>query len=209
MRRAPGCWEKAVAGIESAMAAGLLFGISTYATRERLRAGDVMAVIELGRRLGVPEVVMFDLVPTGKLLRGDQSLVLVAEDKEAICRLEEEINGREGYPHVISQAHVEGPTGSGCYGAWYQYFATAYGDVTPCDFMPITFGNLRRDRLADIWETMTSHAACREHCDHCRMQDPAFRERWVDPIPGAGPFPYPAERLNEEAALTAAVPGDS
>jgi MoaA/NifB/PqqE/SkfB family radical SAM enzyme len=191
MRRAPGCWEKAVAGIQKALAAGLLCGISTYATPERLRNGEVMEVIELGRRLGVPEVVIFDLVPTGKLLRGDQSQRLTQEDKDAICRLEEEVNDLTGHPHVISQAHVEGPTGSGCYGAWYQYFATAHGDITPCDFMPLSFGNIREEKLATIWQRMTSHAACSDHCDHCRMQDPAFRETWIDPIPEEGPFPFP------------------
>jgi MoaA/NifB/PqqE/SkfB family radical SAM enzyme len=191
MRRAPGCWEKAVAGIRTALAAGLLCGISTYATPDRLRDGDVMEVIELGRRLGVPEVVIFDLVPTGKLLRGDQSQCLTQEDKDAICRLEDQVNSRTDYPHVISQAHVEGPTGSGCYGAWYQYFATAHGDITPCDFMPLSFGSVREEKLAAIWQRMTTHAACTHHCDHCRMQDPAFRETWIDPIPDDGPFPFP------------------
>ena len=73
MRRAPRCWERAVAGIKTALDAGLLCGISTYATPERLRDGDLMKVIELGREIGVPEVVVFDLVPTGKLLRDEQA----------------------------------------------------------------------------------------------------------------------------------------
>ena len=92
---------------------------------------------------------------------------------------------------MISQAHVEGPTGSGCYGAWYQYFATAYGDITPCDFMPLTFGNIREEKLADIWNRMTNHAACTEHCDHCRMQDADFREEVDRPDSRAGALSVP------------------
>jgi len=195
LRRVPGCFEKALAGMKRVIDAGILCGISTYATPERLRNGQVMELIELARSIGCHEVTIFDTVPTGKLLRGEESILLSDEDKAELCRIEEDINAREGWPHIITQAHVNGPTGAGCFAAWFQYYMTAYGDVMPCDFTPLTFGNLREEPLARIWERMISHPAYREHCRHCRMQDADFRAKWIDVIPDSGPFPYPAMHI--------------
>ena len=69
---------------------------------------------------------------------------------------------------------------------------TACGEVTPCDFTPLTFGNVRDEDLEDIWERMIAHEAYCEHKNCCRMQDQSFRERFIDGIPSTGPFPYPA-----------------
>ncbi len=195
MRRSPGCWKRAVAGIGRCLEAGLLCGISTYATPTRLRHGHVMEMIELGRRLGVPEITIFDVVPTGRLLREEESGLLSEADQQELCALEEEINARAGYPHIITQAHVNGPRGAGCYAAWFQFYSTAYGDIMPCDFTPLSFGNVRAQSLAKIWESMTSHPAYCHRSSHCRMQDRDFRRQWIDRLPARGPFPFPMEQL--------------
>jgi len=197
LRGLSGCWKNAVEGISRSLEAGLLCGISTYTTPQRLREGKVVEMIELGRQLGVHEITIFDTVPTGRLLQEDAGALLSEEDKAALCALERQYNAREGYPHIITQAHVNGPSGAGCYAAWFQLYSTAYGDVTPCDFTPLSFGNIREEPLVDIWNRMTAHPAYCQHMDHCRMQDQRFRREWIDRIPAAGPFPYPIEVLSE------------
>ena len=189
------CWERATEGITRALEGGLLVGISTYATPERLRNGEVMEMIELARRLRCQEITIFDVVPTGRLLRADERILLTRDDQVELCRLEDEINARDGYPHVISQAHVNGPTGAGCYAGWFQYYSTAYGEIMPCDFTPLSYGSIRETPLADIWQRMTTHPAHRDHSNHCRMQDCDFRRRYIDRIPSEGPFPFPVGRL--------------
>jgi MoaA/NifB/PqqE/SkfB family radical SAM enzyme len=197
MRRVPRCWEQAVAGIQRVLEDGILCGISTYATPERVHNGQIMEMIEQGRRLGVHEITIFDVVPTGRLLREDEHILLTEADKTALCDLENEVNAREGYPHIITQAHVNGPTGAGCYAGWFQFYGTAYGDITPCDFTPLSFGSVREAPLSEIWQSMISHPAYCEHWNHCRMQDAGFRDCYIDRIPSKGPFPFPAGRFAE------------
>jgi MoaA/NifB/PqqE/SkfB family radical SAM enzyme len=192
LRRVPGCWQRAIDGLGRALDAGLLCGISTYADPVRLHNGQVREMIELARRIGVHEITIFDMVPTGKLLHHEERNLLTDEDKTELCRLEEEINARPGYPLVVTQAHVNGPIGSGCFAGWHQFYMNAYGDVTPCDFTPLKFGNLREDSLATIWQRMIEAPPYCAHSTHCRMQDADFRRQWIDPIPSSGPFPYPA-----------------
>ena len=195
MRRVPGCFEKAIEGLKRCKDAGLLTGISTYATPERLHNGQVVEMIELAKSIGTDEITIFDVVPTGRLLLEDRKHLLSDEDKQELCRIEEEYN-RSKPPLVITQAHVNGPTGNGCYAGWCQFYMTAYGEVTPCDFTPLSFGNVRQRSLEDIWSNMICHEGYCYHKDSCRMQDPEFRARWIDKIPLTGPFPYPVSDLD-------------
>lgn len=191
MRRLPGCFGNALEGLKRCQDAGIMTGISTYATPDRLRNGQVVEIMELAREVGVSEVTVFDVVPTGKLLHQDQGFLLTMEDKDELNRIEEQWNSAGELPHVITQAHINGPRGSGCYAGWCQFYVTAYGDVTPCDFTPLAFGNARDESVEEIWSRMAQHEAYCHHTDACRMQDPQFRKQWIDALPANGPFPYP------------------
>ncbi len=192
LRRAPDGFAKTREGIRRAVAGSLLVGISTYAGPQDVRDGLPERTIELGRELGVHEVTIFDVVPTGKLLPLQQKELLSPEDKAQLIELERHYNSLEGYPHIITQAFINGPEGAGCFAGFSQLYMTAYGDVDPCDFTPLTFGNIRDEPLKAIWERMLTHPAYRRRCDHCRMQDPEFRSRYTDLIPDDAPLPWPA-----------------
>ena len=200
LRRVPGCFAKAMEGISRVREAGMLVGISTYATPERLQSGEIKRLVELGREMGVHEITIFDTVPTGKLLHQERHRLLSELDKQQLIELEQQLNATPGYPHIITQAKINGPTGTGCFAGWYQFYLTAYGDVMPCDFTPLTFGSARREPLSVIWDRLISHDAYRDPCNHCRMQDPEFRAAYIDRIPDEGPFPYPVQLLEQAPA---------
>jgi MoaA/NifB/PqqE/SkfB family radical SAM enzyme len=184
--------EKACEGIERALAGGLLVGITTYAGPQDVRSGMPEQMIELGRKLGVHEVTILDVVPTGKLLALRQEDLLSPEDKARLVELDRHYNGLEGYPHIITQAFTNGPEAAGCFAGFSQLYMTAYGDVNPCDFAPLTFGNIRDEPLKAIWDRILTHPAYEKRCSHCRMQDPEFRSRYIDMIPDDAPLPWPA-----------------
>ena len=204
LRQVSGCFQRATTGAVRVREQGMLVGISTYATPERLHSGDMRRLIELGRELGVYEITIFDTVPTGRLLREEESRLLSPQDKEELIRMEEEFNADSSYPHIITQSKINGPRGTGCFAGWYQFYMTAYGDMTPCDFTPLTFGNARREAVADIWGRLVSHPIYQGHCNHCRMQDPQFRAAYINRIPDRGPFPFPVELLDRALAREAA-----
>ena len=201
MRRVPGSFDKAVDGLKRCKDAGIMTGISTYATPERLHDGQVVEMIEMAERIGTDEITIFDVVPTGRLLLEDRKHLLSDEDKDELCRLEDKYNEGHGLPHVITQAHVNGPTGIGCYAGWCQFYVTAYGEMTPCDFTPLGFGTAREESMEALWNRMAGHEGWCRHKDSCRMQDPHFRQRWVDKIPLSGPFPYPIAELDKLTEL--------
>jgi len=181
MRRCPGMFRKAVEGIRNLLEEDVLVGISTYASHENLKNGKLRQMMELGRELGIQELTVFDSVPTGEFLRNCEC-ILAPEEREELRSFTEEWRAEPDYPSCITQAWINSPQGSGCFAANEQFYMTAWGDIGPCDFTPLSFGNVREESLSAIWQRMLSHPAYRDAHDRCRMQDPLFRKQYIDTI---------------------------
>ena len=62
----------------------------------------------------------------------------------------------------------------GCPAAMAQLHVRTNGDVTPCDFTPQAFGNLRQQPLKDIWRSMTTNSLYANMSARCRLSQPEF-----------------------------------
>jgi MoaA/NifB/PqqE/SkfB family radical SAM enzyme len=205
-----GIFQRAVAGIRNSLDEGLMVGISTYMTKEGMKKGYLEKSIELAERLGVHEITIFDTITSGKYLRRTD-LLLSDEEKERIKEISRDYARRPGLPVVSSQSMLntmDGPKSGGasssrqslikmaalygCFAANMQFAMTAYGDIMPCGFTPLSFGNVREESLRDIWDRMLEHPAFCRKAASCRMQEPEFRREYIDPIPEEERLPVKA-----------------
>ena len=198
LRGMPGLFEKAIHGIQRLKSKGVMVGLSSYATRSGTEKGMYKKIHELGKELGVQNVILFDGVPTGNMLK-DTSELLTQALQEEIHKYSSNVFKNKIIPPLSSQAwqnSVEGViSGIGCLAANIQCYASAYGDIAPCDFTPISFGNVRDQPLKKIWKSMIYHPAYNHRSPFCRMQNPGFRSFYIDPIPDDAKLPYPIEKL--------------
>ena len=198
LRGMPGLFEKAIHGIQRLKSKGVMVGLSSYATRSNTEKGMYKRMHELGKELGVQNVILFDGVPTGNMLK-DTSELLTQALQEEIHKYSSNIFKNKIIPPLSSQAwqnSVEGViSGIGCLAANIQCYASAYGDIAPCDFTPISFGNVRDQPLKKIWKSMIYHPAYNHRSPFCRMQNPGFRSFYIDPIPDDAKLPYSIEKL--------------
>lgn len=183
LRCRPGLFDKAVAAIRRCREAGIVTGISTYADGERLRSGELDAIMELGRELDVLEVFVFDLIASGKLL-GERERMLAPDDVQAMDALRRCYNDDPDYPHIIHESmftDIAYPcVGEGCPAGVATVHLRANGDVSPCDFAPFSFGNIRERPFADIWREMAAHAAFAHNSPGCRLADQAYWDQLGD-----------------------------
>ncbi len=193
LRKMPGIFETAVNGIRKLNEKGILVGISSYATRSATERQMYRKMYELAQELGVKNFILFDGVPTGNLLK-DTSEMMTPQQREEIYQYSAKIFEKKQIPPLSSQSwqnSVEGNfAGIGCLAANIQYYVSAYGDVAPCDFTPLSFGNIRKESLKNIWVKMVHHPAYRHRSHFCRMQNRQFRECYIDPIPNDATLPY-------------------
>lgn len=197
-----GLYERALAGARKARECGILTGISTYATKETLEGGQVETLLKLAQDEGFQETTVFDCIPSGKFLK-DTSKILTPDEKKRLIELCDKFHESDHPMGVNCMAKINSPLGVGCYGATSQFYMTAYGDINPCDFNPISFGNVLEMPIEVIWYKMTSHPDFDHRFPSCRMQTPAYRAKYIDPLPDAPQLPIPIEHYENEPPLTA------
>ncbi|KKM72660.1 hypothetical protein LCGC14_1418330, partial [marine sediment metagenome] len=124
----------------------------------------------------------------------DTSEMLTMEQRDEIREFSSKIFNQGKIPPLSSQSwqnSIEGYLGGiGCLAGNIQYYISAYGDVAPCDFTPLSFGNIRNQTLREIWRKIVRHPAYNHRATFCRMQNPKFRNLYIDPIPDNALLPY-------------------
>lgn len=196
-RGVEGLFEKACLGLRACSEEGISTGISTFATREAVANRHVEGFYELGRELGVKEITVFDVTPTGKMI-DREDLLLSPDEHLYLSSLQEGQFARDGGPKIVTMSYVNETDIIGCFGGKYQIHITHDGYVTPCDFTPLHFGNVAEEPLAMIWDRMRAHPEYRKKTVSCRMQDPEFRRRYVHKIPPDAQLPYPMAKIPME-----------
>ena len=198
LRGMNGLFESAIQGIKRMKARGGFVGISSYATRSSTQKGMYKKLYFLGKKLGIENLILFDGVPTGNMLK-NTSEMLTPEQREELRKFSSEIFKQKSLPQFNSQAwqnSIEGYLGGiGCLAVNLQYYVSAYGDVSPCDFTPLSFGNVRNKSIKEIWKKMVRHPAYNHRITYCRMQHPNFRRIYIDPIPDDTNLPYDIDKL--------------
>ncbi|MFX0083192.1 MAG: radical SAM/SPASM domain-containing protein [Candidatus Hodarchaeota archaeon] len=198
LRGMPGLFETAIEGIKKVKSKGIFAGFSSYATRSGTEAGIYKTLHELAMELGLHNIILFDCVPTGNMLK-DTSEMLTFELREKLHKYSADVFKNKIVPPLSSQAwqnSVEAYlSGIGCLAANIQYYASAYGDIAPCDFTPLSFGNIRDEPLKKIWMRMVKHPAFSHRSPFCRMQNKEFRDIYINPIPDDAYLPYEIKNL--------------
>lgn len=181
----PGAYRKSIEAIRNVIDAGVSCQIMAVPTNESMDDGNFEHILELGRKLGATVYINFPTL-TGSFA-DQESMLLSAENLEKLYRM-----GREGLVRkdVFKQNHDRL-----CPAPKRQIYITPYGDVCPCPFIQLSFGNIFRQSLDSIKHgfqrsgyTDRPYACCPP------AEDGDFIENVIQPIYQAGPAPLHFER---------------
>jgi radical SAM protein with 4Fe4S-binding SPASM domain len=177
--RGKNAFELTCQGIRNAVAEGLHVGISCTVTQHNYR--EVRDIIDLAEKLGAKTFMHYNFIPTGRgtdiidtdispRQREDLLKMLIAESKKrkgltllstacqfsrvclendaamiAMTHFDNSMIGKNDQLAVL--ADVVGGCGTG-----RLYCALDYdGKITPCVFIPIELGNIRKDDFLKVW----------------------------------------------------------
>ena len=198
-RRVRGAWQNTVDGAAILNRTGLPFIVQTTAGAHNL--GELEAIADFAHeRLGAKVWNLYFLVPTGRgQFVSDISAAQYDEILGSLYRIQGKYQGRmlvnaKCAPHYIktvlerglqpgsgeadTEAHpirtYSGGAG-GCPAGTHYMGIRPNGDVTPCPYLPVFAGSLRRSTLADLWTSselftgIRARASLGGRCGACEM----------------------------------------
>ena len=199
-----GAWERAVHGINACNAAGIPVQINMTVARPVV--GDIESLIRYGVDLGVNDFHLFFPIRTG---RGEGISLSTPEEYEEIISevltryRNSKLNIRPTcapqFRRIADDLGIENPQwGRGCLAGITYCRIYATGEVTPCPYLTVSAGNIKKTSFADIWyrselflklrdlKNITGkcgHCAYKVACGGCRArayQHLSSSPRWCD-----------------------------
>lgn len=163
IRREPGCFQGAIDGIKAAAQTGVCLQVNFTAMRQNL--AELPGLIDLAESLKADIVMVFQAIPPrneGQALELDSQeqmrlIRTIAEKQKKSRALIMPVCCPEYWPWLIEHKrfslsrNIKSKALSGCgAGSGFSYIRFD-GDVWPCNFIPISAGNVRQTAFTDIW----------------------------------------------------------
>jgi MoaA/NifB/PqqE/SkfB family radical SAM enzyme len=161
-RRYKGAFGEALKAIYTFKNFGLDVGVSAVLSREMIRNDETDDFLHFLINLGVNEAWLSEVKPTVEPFR-DENLVITEEDRLKLVRLQDRYN-KEGQITVNYLGHFEGKECFGCNAGNKMVYIDAFGDVSPCVFTPMRFGNVQMESIQAIFAEMKQHFPSASAC---------------------------------------------
>jgi radical SAM protein with 4Fe4S-binding SPASM domain len=157
-RGVPRAWEKAIEGVKACTRNGVRVQFNTTVTQQNF--DDIENILSLAEDMGVGNLQLFFLVPTG---RGkDVEDVSPAMYERMIRQVLKKYADREldvrptcapQFMRIGDQMGLDmGRWTRGCIAGLSYCRVYSDGEVTPCPYLPIKLGNIRETTFKEIWE---------------------------------------------------------
>jgi MoaA/NifB/PqqE/SkfB family radical SAM enzyme len=192
VRGREGAFKDSLQGIKSTLDAGILADMFVVVSPHNI--DELEDFYGLAENLGMHELSIYEIVAVGRWLEHEDE-VISDSDVKMLGRFQKEKNRKSEGPRVTALPYFMGPDQFGCFAGRRWMHVTPAGDVLPCAYTPLSFGNLVEEELNVIWKRMGQHDAYRKNADFCRMRDQRFRQKYIHVIPKEAALPLRLDRL--------------
>lgn len=183
-RGVKGSWAHAMTGIELCIRNGIDVQVNTTVTQQNFH--EIDKILDLAEEIGARSFHLFFLVPTGRgVIINDISAEKYESMIEAILDKITDTPSIKVRPvcapqflRIATQKGMDLKTwGYGCLAGRTYCRIYPTGEVTPCPYLPINLGNIRKTDFKDIWLQAPVFNALRDHsnligkCGRCEFRE--------------------------------------
>jgi len=162
-RRYPGAFRTALKAIDIFKGTGdIHIGVSAVLSREMIRNGQVEEFLQFLIGLEIHEAWLSEAKPSIEAYWNDD-LVITEGERIELCRLQDRYN-KEGKITVNYLGHFEGGEHFGCNAGHKMIYVDAFGEVSPCVFTPMTFGNVMEKSIEILFSQIRAIFPSEECC---------------------------------------------
>lgn len=162
-RRKKGIFKQALNAIRMFKEEGFYVAVSFVPDKKLVDdRQELFKVIDFFRELGINDMRLTSPILSGHLTARPEEQ-LTPENVATIFEVQKLCTQTPGYPGVFAYDYFESALFYGC-GAGYNYmFIDSQGNLCPCDFTMMSFGNILERPIQEIWEE-TSQNFCVPGC---------------------------------------------
>lgn len=157
LRRNPRAFDHALRAIGCASEAGLYTLVSAVVYRRHLTRENIVRLAQLVQRHGAHELRIHQPIPRGHLAESPEaeSIFYQEDDVARLNEIQFSLNSAGGdFPKISALSYTEGPCKFGCGAGVLHSYISATGELWPCDFVPLSFGNVLQEDLAEVYARM-------------------------------------------------------
>lgn len=153
VRRYQGAFQTALKAIEIFKDLGEVHvGVSAVLSKEMIKKNQVEEFLDFLIRMEIHEAWLSECKPSVEDFWTDD-LVVSEEERLKLVELQDRYN-KEGKIIVNYLAHFEGKEHFGCNAGHKMVYVDPFGEVSPCVFIPMTFGNVGETSIKTIFKEM-------------------------------------------------------
>lgn len=157
-----GAFLTALRAIDIFKGIGVHVSVSAVLSRDMIKGNKVQEFIEFLISLGIHEAWLSETKPTVEAFWNEAS-VITEEERLSLVSLQDKYN-KEGKITVNYLGHFEGGEHFGCNAGNKMVYIDAFGEVSPCVFTPMTFGNIRDKSVQAVFSEMKEHFPSESCC---------------------------------------------
>ncbi|MCK9212547.1 MAG: radical SAM protein [Ignavibacteriaceae bacterium] len=190
--RGKGSFADAVKALELFNEAGILTYVNFCVSKDMLLSDRLYKYYEFTKGLNVSMIQLLEPRPCGGYFYNGSGAWLDEKEKKKLIEFTLTGNKNRNYrnhPLIYYVAHIEGKEQLGCHmGGLSHFYIDSRGNVCPCVFFPIKYGNIIEEDILSIYKKMREnlpfpiHTECPSLllADKCRE---LFKEKKQIPIP--------------------------
>jgi MoaA/NifB/PqqE/SkfB family radical SAM enzyme len=155
-RNSDKAFDFAIKAIRTARKAGLYTMVQTVIIKDEVDEEKLFKLFKLAKDNGAHEVKILEPILSGMLLTTNDlsSILYNKKTREKLIKIQHKANKRGDMPKITSFPYTESKEKFGCGAGTQHSYISSNGDLYPCDFVPMNFGNVRDTSIKTLWKDM-------------------------------------------------------
>ncbi len=163
IRQYDGAFKSALEAIDIFKSVGgIHVGVSAVLSKEMLKPEPVEEYLNFLQGLGIHEAWLSETKPSVAAY-WKKDLVITQDERLMLIDLQDRYN-KTGGMTVNYLGHFEDSRYFGCTAGHKMLYIDTFGEVSPCVFIPMTFGNVKKQSVKDIYWTMKERFPTEDSC---------------------------------------------
>jgi MoaA/NifB/PqqE/SkfB family radical SAM enzyme len=155
-RRDENAFDYALQAMRYANEAGLYTMSQTVILKEHIDEGTLFKLFKTAKENGAHEVKILEPILSGRLLTEENldKILYTPEERKKLVEIQHKANHISNFPKITTFAYTECEDKFGCGAGTQHSYISACGDLYPCDFVPMNFGNVKEKGIRELWKEM-------------------------------------------------------